>query len=288
MQEPSDFSEDRQAASFVSRLIVKLKKADSPLFRMARAVVYFVGRPTFPRIPAFSKPFFRLFYQAHYLVIVLWRTAYTLLYCHPLFQSRCARVGKKLGLQGLPFVLGPVQIYIGDNVQIGGKVNVLSGRFLETPRLELRDRAQIGWGVTFAINKEIIVEEDTIIANDCRVSDTDGHHKNAELRAQNAPIPLREIRPVRICRYAWVGGGTYIMKGVTIGEGAIIGANSVVISDIPPYCLAIGNPAEVLLRNVGRKKTPSPGAAPASESTGPAENAAEPATVQSGSDPVVP
>ena len=48
------------------------------------------------------------------------------------------------------------------------------------------------------------------------------------------------------------------MKGVTIGEGAIIGANSVVISDIPPYCLAMGNPAEVILRNLGKKKTPAP------------------------------
>ena len=36
------------------------------------------------------------------------------------------------------------------------------------------------------------------------------------------------------------------MKGVTIGEGAIIGANSVVISDIPPYCLALGNPARFI------------------------------------------
>ena len=42
------------------------------------------------------------------------------------------------------------------------------------------------------------------------------------------------------------------MKGVTIGEGAVIGANSVVISDVPPYCLAVGNPAEVYFRNYGR------------------------------------
>jgi acetyltransferase-like isoleucine patch superfamily enzyme len=41
------------------------------------------------------------------------------------------------------------------------------------------------------------------------------------------------------------------MKGVTIGEGAVIGANSVVISNIPPYSLAMGNPAEVVLRNFG-------------------------------------
>jgi acetyltransferase-like isoleucine patch superfamily enzyme len=42
------------------------------------------------------------------------------------------------------------------------------------------------------------------------------------------------------------------MKGVTIGQGAVIGANSVAISDVPPYCLAMGNPAEVYFRNHGR------------------------------------
>jgi acetyltransferase-like isoleucine patch superfamily enzyme len=82
--------------------------------------------------------------------------------------------------------------------------------------------------------------------------DTDGHPREAYLRARNAPVDLRDISPVRICRHAWIGNGSHIMKGVTIGEGAVIGANSVVISDVPPYCLAVGNPAEVYFRNYGR------------------------------------
>ena len=45
------------------------------------------------------------------------------------------------------------------------------------------------------------------------------------------------------------------MKGVTIGEGAIIGANSVVISNVPPFALAMGNPAEVLIRGFGKPST---------------------------------
>jgi acetyltransferase-like isoleucine patch superfamily enzyme len=91
-----------------------------------------------------------------------------------------------------------------------------------------------------------------MISFNCRISDSDGHPKEADLRARHAPLDPREIRPVRICRYAWIGNGSHIMKGVTIGEGAVIGANSVVISDIPPYCLAMGNPAEVYFRNYGR------------------------------------
>lgn len=251
--------------SFTNRLIRNLKRQETPLFKWLRSGINLVFRPTAPAIPGFLKSPLGFLYEFHYMMVSFSRALITILYRHPLFQARCAKVGKNLGLSNMPFVSGHIGIYIGDDVTIGGNCNILSGRFHDNPRLEIRDRAQIGWNVTFAVNQEIILEEDTIVANDCRVSDSDGHHKDAELRAQNAAVPLREIRPVRICRYAWVGGGTYIMKGVTIGEGSIIGANSVVISDIPPNCIAIGNPAEVILRNINKKKTVKPPSAPPAE-----------------------
>jgi serine acetyltransferase len=52
------------------------------------------------------------------------------------------------------------------------------------------------------------------------------------------------------------------MKGVTIGEGAVIGANSVVISDVPDYALALGNPAQVLIRGFGKPSTARKAALP--------------------------
>ena len=80
-----------------------------------------------------------------------------------------------------------------------------------------------------------------------------------DLRIQDAPLTARDIRPVRICRGAWLGRGVQVMKGVTIGEGAIIGTNSVVMFDIPPYALAMGNPAEVIMRGAGKpSKRPAP------------------------------
>lgn len=53
-------------------------------------------------------------------------------------------------------------------------------------------------------------------------------------------------RPVTIGDYVWIGMNCLILKGVTIGEGAIIGAGSVVTRDVPPFCLAAGSPARVL------------------------------------------
>ena len=54
------------------------------------------------------------------------------------------------------------------------------------------------------------------------------------------------IKPIYVGRGAFVGPGTVVTHGVTIGECAVIGANSVVTRDIPPYTLAAGSPAKVI------------------------------------------
>lgn len=51
---------------------------------------------------------------------------------------------------------------------------------------------------------------------------------------------------IRVGDEAWIGYGATILSGVTIGKGAVIGAKAVVTKDIPPYAVAIGNPARVI------------------------------------------
>ncbi|MGD0383012.1 MAG: acyltransferase [Thermoguttaceae bacterium] len=55
-----------------------------------------------------------------------------------------------------------------------------------------------------------------------------------------------EVVPTRICRGASIGSGTVILCGVTIGEGALVGAGAVVTHDIPPRHLAMGVPAKIV------------------------------------------
>jgi len=57
---------------------------------------------------------------------------------------------------------------------------------------------------------------------------------------------LESARPIRIGHDVWVGGGAIILPGVTIGDGAVIGAGSVVNRDVPPRTVVAGNPARAV------------------------------------------
>jgi acetyltransferase-like isoleucine patch superfamily enzyme len=235
----------------INNFILSVKRGKTPLHRFIGNTLKNLTRPQIPRLPRVLRPPLRFLYELHSIVIVICRWLLTVCYRLPLFQARCERVGRNLSIDGLPFVSGHVKIEIGDNVWLGGKVAILSGKMLDEPRLIIRDNAEVGWNVLISVNREVIIEEHVRVSYDCRITDSDAHPHEADLRAAGQPARPENIRPVRICKNAWIGNGTHIMKGVTIGEGAIIGANSVVMTDVPPYCLAVGNPARAYMKDFG-------------------------------------
>lgn len=60
--------------------------------------------------------------------------------------------------------------------------------------------------------------------------------------------------PVVIGRDCFIGGGSIVLPGVTIGDGSIVGAGSVVYDDVPPNSIVAGNPARVLKTGIGAGK----------------------------------
>ncbi|WP_051538019.1 acyltransferase [Butyrivibrio proteoclasticus] len=60
----------------------------------------------------------------------------------------------------------------------------------------------------------------------------------------------KESLPITIGNHVWIGTGVTVLKGVTIGDGCVIGAGSVVTKDIPPKCLACGNPIKIVKKNI--------------------------------------
>ena len=88
------------------------------------------------------------------------------------------------------------------------------------------------------------------------IHDTNAHSTTASIRRGDAIsvfeklLPMDwskvESRPVVIEDDVWIGFKSSILKGVTIGRGAVVAAGSMVTKDIPPYTLVAGNPAVVI------------------------------------------
>jgi acetyltransferase-like isoleucine patch superfamily enzyme len=123
---------------------------------------------------------------------------------------------------------GDGQLVIGENVYIG-----------DDAIISCCDRVEIG--------------NLTLIGHGAQVFDNNSHPLDPTARTEDwqavlrgtGPRPEEEIdhAPVRIGHCAWLGSGSIVLRGVTIGDGAVVAAASVVTSDVPPNTVVAGNPA---------------------------------------------
>lgn len=90
----------------------------------------------------------------------------------------------------------------------------------------------------------ITIEDDVLMAPDVFITDHN-HGMNPEYPGGYSPQALI-VKDVKICQGVWLGQRVCVLPGVTIGAHSIIGANSVVTHDIPPYSIAVGAPARVV------------------------------------------
>lgn len=229
--------------------LLKIKRGETPFFRFLNKLARSVRTANLP-LPGAVNPLLGRLYALHQGVMGVLRGAVSYFYNEPLFRGRCESIGKRFALTKMPFVVSHAKIYIGDDVNFFGKVDIFSGRIFDEPKLVLGNRVDIGHNVSFVVNKEIVIEDDVNVASGVRFMDTDAHPKDIAERIADLPPRPEEIKPVRICKSAWIGQNSFILKGVTIGEGAVIGVNSVVVSDIPAYAVAMGNPARVVVKGV--------------------------------------
>jgi acetyltransferase-like isoleucine patch superfamily enzyme len=91
----------------------------------------------------------------------------------------------------------------------------------------------------------VTLEDDVTLSSDCLVLTHRRDMKGYRAGGATKFLPMYKDR-VLIKKGANIGAKCVIMPGVTIGEGAIVGAGSIVTADIPPYCLAVGAPARVV------------------------------------------
>ncbi|MBU3126733.1 acyltransferase [Clostridium tagluense] len=90
--------------------------------------------------------------------------------------------------------------------------------------------------------KNIKIGNDVIIADQVTIRDSDNHNVIYE--------GFEQSKPINIGNHVWIGMKSTILKGVTIGDGAIIAAGAIVTKDVPACCLVGGIPAKVIKKNV--------------------------------------
>ena len=90
--------------------------------------------------------------------------------------------------------------------------------------------------------KEITIGDGAAISEEVVIRDSDNHKMLYD--------GYEMAKPIRIGNHVWIGFRAVILKGVTIGDGAVIAANALVNRDVPPNCLAAGIPARIIKRDI--------------------------------------
>lgn len=100
-------------------------------------------------------------------------------------------------------------------------------------------------GATICARTRVELGEYVGIGVNVSIYDHDFHPLNPYLRKYHNNEHIIS-KPIKIGDFAWVGGHSIILKGVTIGNGAVLGAGSVLAEDIPELCVYAGNPAKFI------------------------------------------
>jgi acetyltransferase-like isoleucine patch superfamily enzyme len=194
-----------------------------------------------------ARPLFGLLYRAH--VAAREGMIWGLRFCwyEPLFRSQCERIGSNFQMESLPYITGRGRIIVGDRVRLSGKSSIgFSDRLGARPELVIGDDTFIGHGCHFNLAESIRIGSGCLLASGVSIRDLDGHPLDAGERRAGRSTPRQAVRPVVIENDVWIGAGAIVLKGVTVGARAVVGAGAVVSRDVPSDCVVAGNPARVV------------------------------------------
>ncbi len=192
-----------------------------------------------------------LYYKYYYFklkIVSFWST----IYCRLFFRFLGITLGKASKFYGVPQVF----VYPGSNICLGNRVRfrtsegsnliginrrTIIGTHSENARIVIGDNCGFS-AVVIGANESITIGNKVMAGANVLITDFDWHSMKPNER--NSGIP--QSRPVVISDNVFIGYSSTILKGVTIGENSIIGANSVVTKNIPANVIAAGNPCKVI------------------------------------------
>ncbi|MBI3235973.1 MAG: acyltransferase [Bacteroidetes bacterium] len=144
------------------------------------------------------------------------------------------------------------KITVGDNSHIRGELLV----FASGGEITIGNNSFVGEGSKIWSAEKICIGSNVLISHNVNIIDTNSHELDHLQRAegfkqivsQGHPKQKGAIESAKIIieDYAWISFNAIILKGVTIGQGAIIAAGSIVTRDVPPFAVVAGKPAEII------------------------------------------
>ena len=158
-------------------------------------------------------------------------------------------IGKKQIKTGSNTLIGRnVRFFLTDNAKlsIGDNSIIDDGvRFALTkpnPHVEIGNQVAIGYGCIIAAKSKITIGDYTRIGAGVIIRDNTHDYKKGTLLLQSDAI----IKPIKIGSNVWICDRAFINPGVTIGDNAVVSANSMVIKDVPSGTVVAGQPARVI------------------------------------------
>ena len=146
----------------------------------------------------------------------------------------------------------PSKISVGDQSYVRGELHV----FGYGGQISIGKRCFVGEGTRIWSGNNVQIGNDVLISHNVNIIDTNSHETDHIERAEgfshliSKGFPTGSVNintaPITIGNYVWINFNSIILKGVTIGEGAIIAAGSLVTKDVPPFTLVGGNPARMI------------------------------------------
>jgi acetyltransferase-like isoleucine patch superfamily enzyme len=149
-------------------------------------------------------------------------------------------------------IMYPLRLCGEEKISIGNRVTIGAGSWLQalpcdsgsSQTITIGDGTSIQEFCVVSAVRGVVLEDSVLLARNVYISD----HIHAYTRA-GAPIlsqGVDKVKPVRIKSGAWLGQNVVVCPGVTIGRGAVVGANSVVTEDLPDFSVSVGAPARVV------------------------------------------
>jgi maltose O-acetyltransferase len=150
-----------------------------------------------------------------------------------------ARVPFSVRLEGRIQISGCGEVMLGEGVSLNGTVVPIELVTYTSGLIEIGNHTFINYGSSIAARASVKIGSYCHLGHYTFLMDNDQHDVVSHME-------LPRSDPVIVEDHVWIGSKTIVLPGVHIGSCAVIGAGSIVTKDIPPRCVAAGNPARVL------------------------------------------